>query len=203
MSKWLQVRLICTAFLALVACTTLESEMAGSWEMTSETLDTGRSGPLEFEVFGSKTLCIEDAGNSNLAPYTATIRVRNASGRPVTVGYTLDPLRSFRAMTVIPQADLDDAMSFTDCCGDAGAPAALAKTLAPREELLISSWTRHHDAIWQREAPGDRVLTDVLPSDYIVRFDLALTYDDGGGPQVVAETFDISLRAIPVVLEEN
>ena len=177
--------------------------MAEQCEMTSEVLQVKEAGPLELEVFGSKTLCIEREGNTNLAPYTATLRIRNTSPTPVIVNYTLDPLRSFRSKVVFPADRPDDSIEFSDCCGDQGQPGAVEETIPPRGTLLISSWTRHHDFIWGKEVPDEAALADLIPRDYIVRFELAMTYDRGTGPTPVAEMFDIRLRAVPVVLENN
>lgn len=178
--------------------------MAEQFEMTSETLAEKEAGPLEFEVFGAKTLSIEADGDANLAPYTATVRIRNTSPTPVIVNYTTDPLRSFRSMAVWPTEQPGEAIEFNDCVGDQSLPTAMEETIPPRGTLLISSWTRHHAYIWDREAPKeDVVLTDLIPRDYTVRFDLALTYDRGSGATPVSEKFDIRFRSVPVVLEDN
>ena len=178
--------------------------MAEKFEMTSETLATKEVGPLQFEVFGAKTLGVEAEGDANLAPFTATVRVRNTSPTPVIVGYTMDPLRSFRSMAVWPTEQPNAAIEFNDCVGDLEMPTAMEETIAPSGTLLISSWTRHHGYIWDREAPKEGVaLSDLIPRDYTVRFELALTYDRGTGPTPLAEEFDIRLRSVPAVLEDN
>jgi len=178
--------------------------MAEQFEMTSETLAEREVGPLHFEVFGAKTLGIEAEGDANLAPFTATVRIRNISPTPVIVNYTGDPLRSFRSMAVWPTERPDAAIEFNDCVGDLDFPTAMEETIAPRGTLLVSSWTRHHAYIWGREAPKEgMVLTDLVPRDYTVRFELALTYDRGTGPTPLAERFDVRLRSVPVMLEDN
>lgn len=175
--------------------------MADRFEMTSETLAAIKKiGPLEVEVFGAKTLCIEAEGDANLAPFTATVRIRNTSATPVVVNYTTDPLRSFRSMAVWPTERPDAAIEFNDCVGDQDLPTALEKTIEPRGTLLVSSWTRHHGYIWDREAPKETTaLSDLIPRDYTVRFELALSYDRGTGAKPVAEKIDVRFRSVPVV----
>lgn len=179
--------------------------MVDQCEMTSETLVTAKEiGPLEVEVFGSRTLCLEAEGDANLAPYTATMRIRNTSRTPVIINYTTDPLRSFRSMAVWPTDRPDAAIQFNDCVGDQEMPTAMEKTVAPHGTLLVSSWTRHHNFIWDREAPNEKtVLSDLVARDYTVRFELAMSYDHGMGPIPVAEMFDVRFRAVPVVLEKE
>lgn len=179
--------------------------MADRCEMTSETLVAAKEiGPLEVEVFGSRTLCLEADGDANLAPFTATARVRNVSPTPVIINYTTDPLRSFRSMAVWPTDRPDAAIQFNDCVGDQEMPTAMEKTVAPRGTLLVSSWTRHHNFIWSREAPNEnKALSDLIARDYTVRFELAMSYDRGMGPIPVAEMFDVRFLAVPVVPEKE
>lgn len=173
--------------------------MAEQFEMTSGTLAVKEVGPLEFQVFGAKTLCIEASGDANLAPFTATLRIRNNSPTPVTLGYTMDPLRSFRSKAVWPTERPDTAIEFNDCVGDLDHPTAMEKTIPPNGTLLISSWTRHHGYIWDREAPKETVsLIDLVPRDYTVRFEVALSYDRGTGATPVTEAIDVHLRSVPV-----
>ena len=204
MSKWWPVNFIWIGLLVLATCTTSESGMAKQCEMTSEILATKEVGPLGLEVFGSKILCIESEGDENLTPYTATVRIKNISSTPVSVGYSLDPLRSFRSKRVgsiyLPTSPV---IEVNDCCGAASDPGPQEKTLQPNDELLVSSWSRHHDTIWNRVSPQTTGLTTSIPSEYVVRFDLSLVYDSGVGPVPVSETFDITFRAVPVVLENN
>ncbi len=179
--------------------------MANQCEMTSETLvETKEIGPLAVEVFGSRTLCLEAEGDANLAPYTATLRIRNTSPTPVIINYTTDPLRSFRSMAVWPTDRPDAAIQFNDCVGDQSLPTSMEKTVAPRATLLVSSWTRHHNYIWDRDAPKENnPLSGLVARDYTVRFELAMSYDRGSGAIPVAEMFDVHFRAVPVVLEKE
>lgn len=179
--------------------------MADQFEMTNETLvEEKEIGPLELEIFGSRTLCLEAEGDANLAPYTATMRVRNTSLTSVIINYTTDPLRSFRSMAVWPTDRPDIAMQFNDCVGDQEMPTAMEKTIAPRGTLLVSSWTRHHNFIWSREAPNEsKLLSDLVTRDYTVRFELAMSYDRGMGPVPVAEMFDVRFLAVPMVPEKG
>ena len=78
-------------------------------------------------------------------------------------------------------------------------PKGMAKTVAPRGTLLISSWTRHHNFIWGREAPNlDKASSNPVANDYTVRFELAISYDLGLGPVPVAEIFDVRFRTVLV-----
>lgn len=179
--------------------------MADQCEMVNETLVAAKNiGPLEVEIFGSRTLCLEADGDANLTPYTATIRFSNTSHSPVIVNYTTDPLRSFRSMAVWPTDRPNAAIQFNDCVGDQAMPTGMAKTVAPRGTLLISSWTRHHNFIWGREAPNeDTALSNLVARDYTVRFELAISYDRGVGPIPVAEIFDVRFRTVPVLPEKE
>lgn len=179
--------------------------MADQCEMASETLVAAKEiGPLEVEVFGSRTLCLEANGDSNLVPYTATMRIRNTSPAPVIINYTTDPLRSFRSMAVWPTDRPDAAIQFNDCVGDQEMPVTMEKTVESRGTLLVSSWTRHHNFIWSREAPGEnKALSGLVARDYTVRFELAMSYDRGTGPIPVAEMFDVRFLAVPVLPEKE
>ena len=119
MKKWLPANMILTAALALVACAPTQSVVAGECVMTSETLQTKSVGPLAFEVFGADTLCIEAAGDANLAPFTATVRVRNTGAAPVTVQYQLDPARSFRSKAIWPAGKRRQSVDFGEVAGGA------------------------------------------------------------------------------------
>lgn len=188
MLKWTPANVVLATALALVACAPVNSVSASSCVMESETLDTKTAGPLALEVFGSETLCIEATGDANLAQFVPTVRVRNTSADPITVQYQLDPARSFRSRAIWPAGSRNQSVDFSD----AGGARTLEKSLGAGEELLVSSWTRHNDEI------RNRVASAGAPQDYVVRFDLAITYDGGAGKVPVAESFEIPLRAVPV-----
>ena len=195
MLKWVPVKAIPMVVVALVACAPVDSVLAGQCVMKGETLGTKSSGPLALEVFGAKTLCIEAKGDTNLAPFTPTVRIRNTSADPITLRYQLDPARSFRSRAIWPAGRPRQSRDFSDVSGGA---SALKKTIGPGEELLISSWTRHNDEIRNRIFPRHGKPAETAPRDFVVRFDLAITYDSGAGSIPVAETFAIPLRAVPV-----
>lgn len=195
MFKWVSVTLISTALAAIVACAPANGVLAEQCTMESKTLDTKSSGPLVLEVFGTDTLCIEPQGTANLAPYTPTVRIRNTGPDPVTVRYRLDPARSFRSTAIWPAGRPNQSVDFNDVSGGA---SAQQKTIGASEELLISSWTRHNDAIRSRILPGNGQPADTAPQDFVVRFDLAISYEKGAGAIPVSETFAIPMRAVPV-----
>ena len=166
--------------------------MAQDCEMNVETLAKTVVGPLNVEVIGSPVLCIETQGDANLTPFTATARITNQGMAPITLAYTLEPLRAFRAMAVWPEGRADQSIAFTDCCGDAGMPGVLEKVIAPGESFLISSWTRHHNVIWSKQQSDGGLKAS---RNFAVRFELAASYDPGSGAVPVSEDFDIMLRA--------
>lgn len=195
MFKWVSVTLIPMALVAVVACTSANGVLAEQCTMESRTLDTKSSGPLVLEVFGTDTLCIEPQGTANLAPYTPTVRIRNTGPDPVTVRYQLDPARSFRSRAIWPAGLPNQSVDFNDVSGVA---SAQQKTIGTGEELLISSWTRHNDVIRSRILPSNGQPADTAPQDFVVRFDLAISYDNGAVAIPVSETFAIPMRAVPV-----
>ncbi len=195
MFKRVSVTVIPIALVAVVACAPGNSVLAEQCTMKSRTLDTKSSGPLVLEVFGADTLCIEPQGTANLAPYTPTVRIRNTGPDPVTVRYQLDPARSFRSSAIWPAGQSNQSVDFNDVSGGA---SAQQKTIGAGEELLISSWTRHNDAIRSRILPDNGRPADTAPQDFVVRFDLAISYDKGASAIPVSETFAIPMRAVPV-----
>lgn len=194
MLRRVPVKAIAVALAAVAACGSAHDASASPCAMKSEILETRSGGPLVFEVFGAGTLCIETQGGANLAPFTPTVRIRNTSADAVTLRYQLDPARSFRSKAIWPAGQSGQSVDFRAVSG--GAPA-LEKTLAAGEDLLISSWTRHNDEIRRRTLPDGGTPAATAPHDFVVRFDLAITYDSGDGPVPVAESFDIALRAVP------
>lgn len=196
MFKWVSSIFIPIALLlALVACMPANDVLAGQCTMKSRILDTKSSGPLVLEVFGADTLCIELQGTANLAPYTPTVRIRNTGTAPVTVRYQLDPARSFRSKAIWPADRPNQSVDFSDVSGDS---SARQKAIGAGEELLISSWTRHNDAIRSRILSGNDQPTTTPPQDFIVRFDLTISYDKGAGAIPMSETFAIPIRAVLV-----
>ena len=195
MFKWISVTFMPMAIVALVACAPATGVVAGQCAMKSKTLDTKSSGPLVLEVFGADTLCIEAQGTANLAPFTPTVRIRNTSPDPITVRYQLDPRRSFRSTAIWPAGRSNQSVEFSDVSGGA---SARQKTIGAGEELLISSWTRHNDAIRSRILPANGQPAATAPQDFVVRFDLAVSYDKGAGAIPVSETFVITMRAVSV-----
>jgi len=188
MQRWTPTYVCLGLGLALMACAPVDTVSAGPCVMKSETLDTKASGPLALEVFGSSTLCLEPGGDSNLAPFVPTLRIRNTGAGPVTIQYQLDPARSFRSRAIWPKGKRGQSVDF----GDAGGAGTREKAIGPGEEVLISSWTRHNDEIRNRVAGADGA------QDYVVRFDVAIMYDSGAGQVPLAESFAIPLRAVPV-----
>ena len=195
MFKWISVTLIPTALTAILACAPAKGAVADVCSMESRVLDTKSSGPLVFEVFGADTLCIAPQGTANLAPYTPTVRIRNTGSEPVTVRYQLDPARSFRSTAIWPAGQPNQSVDFNDVSGDA---STQQKIIGVGEDLLISSWTRHTDAIRSRILPGSDRPTSTTPQDFVVQFDLAISYDNGASAIPVSETFAIPMRAVPV-----
>lgn len=188
-------KVIPAALLALIACVPADNVVAAQCVMKSEVLDTKTSGPLALEVFGAKTLCIEAQGDSNLAPFTPTVRIRNTSSAPITVRYQLDPARSFRSKAIWPAGRSNKSKDFGEVSGGS---SILEKTIGAGKDLLISSWTRHNDEIRNRILPRNGKPARTAPRDFVVRFDLTITYDSGASSIPVAESFAIALRAVPV-----
>lgn len=195
MFKWVSVTLIPTALAAMAACAPGNGVLAEGCSMESRTLDTKSIGALALEVFGADTLCIEPQGTENLALYTPTIRIRNTGAEPVTVHYQLDPARSFRSTAIWPAGRSNQSVDFNDVIGGA---SAQQKTIGRGEDLLISSWTRHTDAIRSRVLADSSRTADTAPQDFVVRFDLAISYENGETAIPVSETFVIPIRAVPV-----
>ncbi|MDO5640532.1 MAG: hypothetical protein Q4G28_11770 [Neisseria sp.] len=195
MFRWISVTLIPAALAAVVACVPANGALSEGCSMESRALDTKSSGPLVLEVFGADTLCIKPEGAANLVPYTPTVRIRNTGPEPVTVRYQLDPARSFRSTAIWPAGRPNQSVDFNDVSGGA---SAQQKTIRAGEDLLISSWTRHTDAIRSRILPGSGRPANTAPQDFVVRFDLTISYDNGAGAIPVSETFAIPMRAVPV-----
>ena len=195
MFKWISVALIPTALTAILACAPAKGAVSEGCSMESRTLDTKSSGPLVFEVFGADTLCIESQGTENLGLYAPTVRIRNTGPEPVTVRYQLDPARSFRSTAIWPAGRPNQSVDFNDVSGGA---SAQQKTIGTGEDLLISTWTRHIDAIRSRILPGSGQPATTTPQDFVVRFDLAISYGSGASMIPVSETFAIPMRAVPV-----
>jgi hypothetical protein len=194
MIKGSPVRLIPIALAAILVCLPENGVLAEQCAMRSRTLDTKSSGPLLLEVFGADTLCIEPEGNANLAPYTPTVRIRNTGPDPITVRYQLDPARSFRSTAIWPAGRSQQSVDFNDVSGLGSTQLEL---MGVGEELLISSWTRHNDAIRNRVLPSNDRPVSAGPQDFVVRFDLEISYSRGGGTTPVSATFTIPLRAVP------
>ena len=87
------------------------------------------------------------------------------------------------------------AVDFNDVSGRA---SAQQKTIGAGEDLLISSWTRHTDAIRSRILSDSGRPANTTPQDFVVKFDLTISYDNGASAIPVSETFAIPMRAVPV-----
>nr|WP_314262468.1 hypothetical protein [uncultured Devosia sp.] len=195
MFKRISGKLIQTALTAVLVCAPANGASSDGCSMESRTLDTKSSGMLVLEVFGADTLCIEPQGTANLAPYTPTVRIRNTGPEPVTVSYQLDPARSFRSTAIWPAGRANQAVDFNDVTGGTNAQH---KTIGAGEDLLISSWTRHVDAIRSRILPSWGRPANNAPQDFVVRFDLAISYENDASTIPVSETFSIPIRAVLV-----
>ena len=194
-SSLLSVTFIPTVLTAILACAPANGASSEECSMESRALDAKSSGPLVFEVFGADTLCIDPQGTANLAPYTPTVRIRNTGSESVTVHYRLDPARSFRSTAIWPAGQPNQSVDFNAVSGDA---STQQKIIEAGEDLLISSWTRHTDAIRSRILPSSGRPINTTPQDFVVQFDLAISYDSGAGAIPVSETFAIPMRAVPV-----
>ncbi|MEM6295069.1 MAG: hypothetical protein AAGA54_27610 [Myxococcota bacterium] len=160
--------------------------------MRSTTVATDAAGPLQIDVLASPTLCIAADGDANLAPFTATAKFTNRASTPLQLSYMVEPVRSFRAVRVWPEADAGAAVALGASPGAADSVGAQLRSVAPGESLLLSSWTRHHDVIWSEmtSTPASK------QQRYVVRFELALEYRLDGDAVAVSKTFDVTFDAV-------
>ncbi|MDR6992897.1 hypothetical protein [Luteimonas sp. 3794] len=197
MSTWLSARCAIVGLVALAACSVEGTAIASSCDMDIRILESRRSGPLALDVIGTPTLCLQAGGDANLGQFTATARITNRGSSPVAVDYRRGVSSAFQSVAYWPEGRRDEATAFAECCGDTQSGRTERKTLAPGETLLVSSWTRHHQAIWSAMKPrlGTTPVSDARR--YVVRFSLNLAYDAGAAPVAISEHFDIVLHAVP------
>lgn len=171
--------------------------MASTCQMQIEVLDDRQSGPFALEVIGTPVLCLEAQGDANLGPFTATARITNRGAVPAMVSYRRGVSSAFQSVAYWPEGRRDARIAFNECCGDQQSGSIMQKTLAPGEALLVSSWTRHHTAIWSDMKPALNMIPVSPPQDYVVQFTLAFGYEAGGQTLPMSESFEILLRAVP------
>ena len=163
---------------------------AEACEMTPQRLSSFTVAELRVDIIGTPVLCLAQDGYGHLAPHTATAEITNLD-QQAEITYALAPLRGFRSTAVWPAAEPDASVVLTP------PPAAGAETrvcvLGPGATCRISSWRRHHDAIWTM-AQNRGGAADGAAEDYTVRFDLSfvLAWDDE--PVVVSRQVDISFE---------
>ena len=176
--------------LAVLACIATQEARADECEMTLYTLSSITTAELQIDILGTPVLCLSPKEYDHLTPYTATAQITNL-GQRAEITYALAPLRSFHSTAVWPATAPDMKVVLSP------PPAAGAETrrceLETGETCRISSWTRHHGAIWtmaqnRHDAAGGSGET------YIVQFDLRFALDRGDGPVTASRQIDVSFE---------
>ncbi len=176
--------------LAVLACIATQEARADECEMTLQTLSSVTAADLRIDILGTPVLCLSPMGYDHLMPYTATAQITNL-GQRAEITYALAPLRSFHSTAVWPATAPDARTALTP------PPAAGAERrrcdLETGETCRISSWTRHHHAIWTL-VENRNVTTDGSGEIYLVQFDLRFALDRGDEPVAVSRQINISFE---------
>lgn len=186
------------ALTLLSSCANSEpSTIPEACKMRTQVLAQVQEGPLKIEIIGSPVLCIEPQGDANLGPFTATARITNTDSSPVAITYTTP---AFHSTGIWDAGQRDDAHFFQSPPGSAKGSNSTEKTLAKGENLLISSWTRHHVAIWttMHNATFNKGVHQVK-QDFKVQFALGVAYTTPSTPTAkISRNFVLDLAAITV-----
>ena len=176
--------------LAVLACIATQEARADECKMTMQTLESFTVAELQIDIIATPVLCLSPEGYDHLTPYAATAQITNF-GQRVAITYALAPLRSFHSIAVWPAAEPDTKVVLSP------PPAVGAETrrcdLDPGETCRISSWTRHHGAIWTM-AQNRHDAADGSGETYIVQFDLSFALDRGDGPVTASRQIDVSFE---------
>ena len=188
---------------AMVCCVNPgNGAMAQTCQMSTAILAKEQVGPLKLEILGAPMLCIAPEGDANLAPFTATARITNSGAAPVTVTYTKGATPAFRSTGIWIRGLRHAAQFFQQPEGEANNVSRVAKTLAPGDSFLISSWTRHHTFIWDamrnKKSSGRGLVASNQQDRYFsVQFTIDLTYSDATNVQNnLSKAFTLDLHAV-------
>ncbi len=195
MFQLLRARWSILGLIMLTACVVEQNNIASTCGMELEVLDKRQSGPFEIEVIGTATLCLEADGDANLGPFTATARITNRGSTATTVHYRRGVASAFQSVSYWEKGRRDEVTAFGECCGEPQSGSIEQKTLAPGEVHLVSSWTRHHTAIWSEMSHGLQSISPARTGVYVVRFSLSLAYGGDSALVTLLEEFDVVMRA--------
>ena len=179
--------------LAVLACIATQEARADECEMTMQTLKSFTVAELQIDIVGTPVLCLSPEGYDHLTPYTATAQITNL-GQRAEITYALAPLRSFHSTAIWPAAEPDAGVTLSPPPADGGGTRRC--DLETGETCRISSWTRHHGAIWTM-AQNRHDAADGSGETYIVQFDLSFALDRGDAAIAVSRQMDISFELRP------